>query len=69
VVEPGVTPATDITLGPWQTFTEFEEACGQSRLHAGVHFQHAITSGRELCQPIGDRAFEKLNRLLAGDAR
>ena len=69
VFEPGVTPASDITLGPWHTFTEFEHACGQSRLLGGVHFQHAITAGRELCGPIGDLAFEKLSRLLAGQAK
>jgi hypothetical protein len=69
VVEPGVTPATDITLGPWPTFTDFEDACGQSRFWGGVHFQHAITAAREVCGPIGDLAFEKLSRHLAGEAR
>ena len=38
VIEPGVTPATDLTLGPWNTFTEFEDDCSRSRVWGGVHF-------------------------------
>lgn len=69
VVEPGVTPASDLTLGPWQTFTEFEQVCGQSRVWGGVHFQHAVAAAREMCGPIGDLAFEKLARHLAGEVK
>ena len=62
VIEPGVTPATDITLGPWATFTEFEQVCGMSRVFGGVHFVDAVTAGANLCRPIGDLAFEFVNR-------
>src|SRR5688572_30585223 len=51
VIEPVVTPAAAITLGPWATFTEFEEDCQSSRLWGGVHFQSALTSGQQLCKP------------------
>ena len=48
-VEPGITPATDIVLGPWATWTEWETECGLSRLWGGVHFLDAIAAGN----PIG----------------
>jgi hypothetical protein len=66
VIEPGVTPASDIVLGPWSTFTEFEEECGASRLWGGVHFRAAIDEARSACREVGDRAFEFLQRKLNG---
>ena len=69
VIEPGVTPAAAITLGPWATFTEFEEDCQSSRLWGGVHFQSALTSGQQLCKPIGDLAFEFVDRHIRGIVR
>jgi hypothetical protein len=65
VIEPGVTPATDITLGPWSTFTEFDQVCSLSRVYGGVHFPAAAAS-RELCRPIGDLAYEFLDRHIRG---
>jgi hypothetical protein len=56
-VEPGVMPATDIVLGPWETWSQFEADCGMSRV-GGVHFTAAITAARDVCQPIGDLAYE-----------
>jgi hypothetical protein len=69
VIEPGVTPAADLTLGPWNTFTDFENECSRSRVWGGVHFQAATTQGQELCRPIGDLAFEFLQRHLAGQGQ
>lgn len=66
IVEPGVTPASPVTLGPWNTFTEFEAACSESRVLGGVHFRAAIEEGRDLCRPIGDTAFEFLDRHVRG---
>jgi len=57
-VEPGVTPATDIVLGPWATFTEFELDCGAARNWAGVHFLDSITASQAMCKPIGDLAYD-----------
>jgi hypothetical protein len=65
-IEPGTTPATDIVLGPWATFTEFEQDCGMSRVWGGVHFVPAIVESRQMCRPIGDAAFEFLQRHLTG---
>jgi hypothetical protein len=69
VIEPGVTPATDITLGPWDTFTAFEDECARSRVWGGVHFTAAIDEGQELCRPIGDLAFEFIQRHVQGTVR
>ena len=66
VVEPGVTPAQDVVLGPWNTFTEFENACSQSRVAGGVHFTAATVEGQALCRPIGDLAFEFVDRHIKG---
>jgi hypothetical protein len=68
VVEPGVTPKTDIVLGPWATWTAFEQECGTSRLWGGVHFAAAITAGQDLCRPIGDLEYEFLADHIAGTA-
>lgn len=52
-IEPGVTPSQNITLGPWATWTEFEQQCGLSRLWGGVHFMPAIESGWDLGRKVG----------------
>ena len=69
VVEPGITPARDIVIGPFATFTDFENTCGLSRFWGGVHFLSSLTAGRELCQPIGDSAYEFLRAHVDGAAR
>jgi hypothetical protein len=66
VVEPGVTPASDITLGPWPTFDDFERECGLSRVWGGVHFRPSLDASQQMCRPIGDRAYEFLKRHLDG---
>ncbi len=68
VVEPGVTPATNLVLGPWNTWTEFETDCGLSRLWGGVHFMASIDEGRELCRPIGDLAYDFITDHINGTA-
>lgn len=67
-VEPGVTPATDMVIGPWETWTDFEQECGQSRLWGGVHFQASITAAQALCRPIGDLVYEFVQDHIAGTA-
>jgi hypothetical protein len=68
-IEPGITPANDVVLGPWNTFTEFERECGLSRLWGGVHFLPAITEGAAQCRPVGDVAYEFLRAHIDGTAR
>jgi hypothetical protein len=67
-IEPGITPATDITLGPWDTWTAFEHECGLSRLWGGVHFMPSIQAGRGIGKSIGARAYEFLQKHLDGTA-
>jgi hypothetical protein len=51
-VEPGMTPATDITV-VFNTWTEFENTCRLSRNWAGVHFLDAGTAGNALGHEVG----------------
>jgi hypothetical protein len=57
LVEPGVTPAMDIDL-ELDTWTDFAEICGQSRVWGGVHFQDAVDNTREVAREIGTIAYE-----------
>lgn len=66
LVEPGVTPAADTALS-FETWTKFEQVCGQSRLWGGVHFQAAIDQARPMCRRIGDGAVRFLRRHVDGD--
>ncbi len=66
-VEPGITPATDIVLGPWETWTDFEEACGQSRIWSGVHFPAAVQAGHKIGRAIGALAHDFVQAHVAGN--
>ena len=59
MVEPGVTPAVDTTLG-WATWDDFAEQCGISRLWAGVHFFDSIPAGQDIGDEIGSEVFDWL---------
>jgi hypothetical protein len=65
-VEPGITPAADIVLGPWTTWTAFEEECALSRFWGGVHFLPSLSAGRTLGRPIGDLAYAFVQAHIAG---
>lgn len=67
VIEPGVTPAADISLG-WATWTDFERECGQSRFWAGVHFPASITAGAAIGHEIGTLAHQFLMDHIQGTA-
>lgn len=66
-IEPGAVPATDTTL-VFDTWTDFEQDCGQSRVWAGVHFQDSVDQSLSYCGVFGDLAYEYLQELLAGTA-
>jgi hypothetical protein len=66
LIEPGITPATDLALGPWNTWTEFEEECGMSRFWGGVHFLASLPAGQEIGRPIGDLAYQFVQAHIAG---
>lgn len=56
VIEPGTTPSRDINL-LLDTWTDFAEDCGNSRLWGGVHFPDAIENMRHLGREIGTTAY------------
>jgi hypothetical protein len=60
-VEPGTTPATDVTLS-WPTFSEAADQAGRSRRYGGIHFRAGDLAGRVLGRMVGLRAW------LAADA-
>jgi hypothetical protein len=60
-IEPGITPAGDITIG-WATWTDFARECGRSRLWGGVHFRAAIDAGEEIGRRIGNVAHAFVRR-------
>jgi hypothetical protein len=61
VVEPGVTPATPITLH-WATFTDAANQAGISRRYGGIHFERADLAGRATGRLVGAQAWEKALR-------
>ena len=66
-VEPGSTPATDTTV-LYETWTDFNDDCGQSRVWAGVHFQAAVDESQALCPIFGEMAYDYILDLIAGEA-
>jgi hypothetical protein len=50
--EPGLTPATDITLS-WDTFSDAADQAGISREYGGIHFQDGDLQGRALGREVG----------------
>ncbi len=66
-VEPGLTPAQDLDL-EFPTWSGFAEACGESRVWAGVHFRAAVEASEDLCDVFGELAYSYLNELVSGEA-
>ncbi len=66
-IEPGITPASDTTL-VFDTWTDFANDCGQSRVWAGVHFQAAVDESAKVCDVFGDLAYDYLQDLIEGTA-
>jgi len=65
LVEPGITPATDMTL-TWESWSSFNTDCGMSRNWAGVHFLPSIQAPASYAPEIGRRAYQFLQRHIAG---
>lgn len=65
-VEPGVTPAADLTLR-WTRWTDFAADCGMSRLWGGVHFRPAVERMRQFAPQFGRLAYEFVQRHVNGE--
>ncbi|MBR9787475.1 MAG: vanadium-dependent haloperoxidase [Vibrionaceae bacterium] len=68
LIEPGVTPQSQTVLG-WDTWDEFSDNCGLSRLWAGVHFYDSIPAGQSIGDPIGSAAYDWLKAYINGTAK
>jgi hypothetical protein len=55
-VEPGTTPAADVTLS-WPTFSDAADQAGRSRRYGGIHFRDGDLAGRALGRMVGLRAW------------
>ncbi|WP_345559449.1 vanadium-dependent haloperoxidase [Nonomuraea rosea] len=64
-VEPGVTPAQDVTLR-WPTFTEAADQAGVSRRYGGIHFKLGDLEGRALGRSVGTAAWERAKSYWTG---
>jgi hypothetical protein len=64
-VEPGTTPAADVTLY-WPTFTDAAVQAGRSRRYGGIHFRDGDLVGRALGRMVGARAWPAAADLFAG---
>ena len=65
MVEPGITPASSVTL-TWPTFTSAALEAGMSRRYGGIHFQKADRDGRLLGQQVAAWARSKALMYIQG---
>ncbi|MEV0776499.1 vanadium-dependent haloperoxidase [Streptomyces sp. NPDC050428] len=65
LIEPGVTPANDISL-KWSNWTDFADDCGESRVWGGENFPASIEASREYAPEIGDLSYDYIQRKLNG---
>ena len=55
--ERGLTPATDLTIG-FESWSEYAQTCGESRVWGGVHFLPSIAVVEEVGDAVGTAAFK-----------
>lgn len=65
LIEPGVTPARDVTLR-WRTFTDAATEAGLSRRYGGIHFRLGDEQGRALGSAVGTAAWERAKSYWSG---
>lgn len=56
--EPGVLPASDITLS-WATFSQAADQAGLSRRYGGIHFEPGDMEGRRVGRLVGAQVWNK----------
>jgi len=65
--EPGVVPATNLTI-TYNKWSEIQEECGLSRLHGGMHFSKAVPDGEKLCSGVAAIIINRAEMLKNGDS-
>ena len=63
--EPGLTPADTVTL-EYDTFTDFADESGISRIYGGIHFEDGDLDGRQLGREVGQAAFDRAQFFING---
>ena len=67
VVEPGLVPASDLTLR-WRTFSDAADEAGISRRFGGIHFVDGDIQSRKMGKKIGKQAWRKALTYFHGTA-
>jgi hypothetical protein len=62
----GIRPFGDATL-TFESWTAWEDMCGDSRVWGGVHFPPSSIEAARMSRPIGDLAYEFLQKHIDGD--
>jgi len=65
--EPGIVPATDLTL-TWATFTEAADEAGMSRRYGGIHFAGDDYTARIMGRQVGALVWQKAQSYFNGTA-
>jgi hypothetical protein len=68
-IEPNITPATNITFGPFKTFDDYIDECALTRIWSGVHFRASNNEGKRLCKPIGGDVYDHVMKYVTGSAQ
>jgi hypothetical protein len=66
-VEPGLVPASDVTLR-WRTFSDAADEAGISRRYGGIHFKDGDVQARKMGRKIGKQAWRKALTYFHGTA-
>lgn len=66
-VEPGLVPASDLTLR-WRTFSDAADEAGISRRYGGIHFVEGDVRSRRMGKQIGRQAWRKAVTYFNGTA-
>ena len=67
-IEPGITPATDVTLS-WATFRQAANQAGLSRRFGGIHFKQGDLDARRAGRLVATHAWETAQRYIRGECR
>ena len=63
-----IEPLTEDVTISFETWTEYEETCGESRLWGGVHFRPSVEASLVIGGTFGDSAYEYWATLIDGTA-
>ena len=66
-IEPGLTPAEDLTL-TWATFSAAADQAGISRRYGGIHFEQGDLDGRETGRKAAQQCWNKARAYIDGTA-